>query len=68
LLRIDDSVVIRGGAACSRNLPIASVGAWVRMTVQGMSGGPGSLLLGVDALDDDTVVKRTKFHCVLLSD
>src|SRR5215813_8836116 len=28
----------------------------------------GALLLGIDALDDDAVVKRTKLHAVLLSD
>jgi hypothetical protein len=27
----------------------------------------GRLLLGIDALDDDAVVKRAKFHGVLLS-
>src|SRR5712691_11692478 len=27
----------------------------------------GALLLGIDALDDDAVVKRTKLHAVLLS-
>jgi hypothetical protein len=27
----------------------------------------GSLLLGIDALDDDAVVKRTELHAVLLS-
>src|SRR5215475_11259095 len=28
----------------------------------------GALLLGIDALDDDAVVKRTKLHAVLLND
>jgi hypothetical protein len=28
----------------------------------------GALLLGIEALDDDAVVKRTKLHAVLLND
>src|SRR5579864_3862861 len=33
----------------------------------GNDDAAGRLLLGIDALDDDAVVKRTKFHGVLLS-
>jgi len=33
----------------------------------GNDDAAGGLLLGADALDDDTVVKRTKLHGVLLT-
>ena len=33
----------------------------------GNDDAAGALLLGIDALDDDAVVKRTEFHGVLLS-
>ena len=34
----------------------------------GNDDAAGRLLLGIDALDDDAVVKRAEFHEVLLSD
>jgi len=38
------------------------------LAVSGMMMPPALLSSGIDALDDDAVVKRTKLHAVLLSD